>query len=152
MSSYNRVVRNVVILLYAALVALVVAACNRGPNQEAVRQGVMDHLAQVGLNVQGMNVDVTSVKFNGNQAEATVAFTPKGGNTSQGMSMRYTLQQQGGKWVVTGRQDSGSPHSGGAMPPGMANPHGGGMPGAQNPHGGGGQMPSPEELPPVKKQ
>ncbi len=111
----------------------------------------MDHLAQVGLNVQSMNVDVTSVKFNGNQAEATVSFTPKGGSASQGMSMRYMLEQKSGKWVVTGRQDSGAPHGGGAVPPGTTNPHGGGaMPGTENPHGGA-PMPSPQELPPVKK-
>ena len=97
-----------------------------------------------------MNVEVTSVQFNGNQAEATVSFTPKGGNAAQGMSMQYQLEQKDGRWVVVGRKDAGSSPHGGAMPPaapGMENPHGGGAP----PHRvrRGGQMPSPEDLPPA---
>jgi hypothetical protein len=118
------------------------AGCNRGvQNKDAVRQGVLDHLAQVQLNVASMNVEVTSVQFNGNQAEATVSFTPKGASGAPGMSMRYQLEQKDGRWVVMGRKDAGaSPHGGGAMPPAA--------PGMENPHGGG-KMPSPEDLPPA---
>ena len=118
------------------------AGCNRGvQNKDAVRQGVLDHLAQVQLNVASMNVEVTSVQFNGNQAEATVSFTPKGASGAPGMSMRYQLEQKDGRWVVMGRKDAGaSPHAGGAMPPAA--------PGMENPHGGG-KMPSPEDLPPA---
>jgi hypothetical protein len=130
------------------------AGCNRGvENKDAVRQGVLDHLAQVQLNVASMNVEVTSVQFNGNQAEATVSFSPKGGNAAQGMTMHYQLEQKGGRWVVMGRKDAGaSPHGGAAMPPaqpGMQNPHGGGMPSAPGAPGSGGKMPSPENLPPA---
>ena len=116
------------------------AGCNRGvQNKDAVRQGVLDHLAQVQLNVASMNVEVTSVQFNGNQAEATVSFSPKGGNAAQGMSMSYKLEQKDGRWVVMGRKDaSASPHGG--MPPAA--------PATENPHGGG-RMPSPEDLPPA---
>jgi hypothetical protein len=118
------------------------AGCNRGvENKDAVRQGVLDHLAQVSLNVASMNVEVASVQFNGDQAQATVTFTPKGGNASQSMSMQYQMQKKGGRWVVVGRKDAGpSPHGGGAMPPAA--------PGMENPHGGG-KMPSPEDLPPA---
>ena len=118
------------------------AGCNRGvENKDAVRQGVLDHLAQVQLNVASMNVEVTSVKFNGNQAEAAVSFSPKGGNAAQGMSMQYQLELKDGRWVVMGRKDAGSsPHGGGVMPPAA--------PGMENPHGGG-KMPSPEDLPPA---
>jgi hypothetical protein len=159
LASYNQVVRILVVLS----LALSLAACHRSArNDEAVRQGVIDYLAQKGLNVQGMNVAVTNLNRNGNQADATVSITPKGGNPSQGMSMQYQLEQRGDKWTVTGRKEAGgAPHGGGAMPPGMESPHGGGMPGAENPHGGGmppaasgpgSKMPSPEDLPPVKKQ
>lgn len=138
------------------------AACNRGiQNNDAVRQGVIDHLAKAGLNVKGMDVALSSVQYNGNQADATVSITPKGGNPSQGMSMKYHLEQQGSQWVVTGRQDSSAnPHGAGAMP-GAANPHGGGaVPSGANPHaggemappGGGAPMPSPEDLPPAGKK
>jgi hypothetical protein len=91
------------------------------------------------MNVASMNVEVTSVQFNGNQAEATVSFYPKGGNAAQGMSMQYQLELKDGRWVVMGRKDAGSsPHGG--MPPAA--------PGMENPHGGG-KMPSPEDLPPA---
>ena len=79
MYSYNQVVRILVVLS----LALSLAACHRSaPNNEAVRQGVIDYLAQKGLNVQGMNVAVTSLNMNGNHADATVSITPKGGNPS----------------------------------------------------------------------
>ena len=125
-----------------ALLMVCLAGCNRGAHdKEAIRQGVLDHLAAIQLNVAPMNVEVTSVQFNGNQAEATVSFYPKGGNAAQGMSMRYQLEQKDGRWVVMGRKDAGSsPHGGAAMPPAA--------PGMENPHGGG-KMPSPEDLPPA---
>ncbi len=128
-------------LLVCAL-ALAPVGCNRGggiENKEAVRQGVVDYLSsRSNLNVASMNVDVTSVTFKGNEADATVSFAPKGaGGAGQGMSMRYTLERKGNRWVVKGRADSGKnahgmggPGGEGAMPP---------MPG-QNPPAG--------ELPP----
>ena len=133
------------------LILLSAAACNRGgQNKDAVRQGVLDYLSgRKDLNIASMDVDVTSVQFNGNKADATVTFAPKGVSGAQGMTMRYQLEQQDGHWAVVGRQDSG--HAG-AVTPGAANPHGGGAvpePGA-NPHGEGGvHMPSPEDLPPT---
>ena len=108
------------------LVALLVAAfaftgCNRGvESKEAVRQAVIDYLAgRTNLNMNSMNVDVTAVTFKGDQADATVAFAPKGASgAAQGMSMRYTLERKGNRWVVKGRADSGGGHSG-AMGGGM---------------------------------
>ena len=147
-SRYNRKVRLVTFLL----TVLLLAGCNRGSqSKDAVRQGLMDYLSgRKDLNIGSMDVDVSSVQFNGNRADATVSFTPKGVPSSQGMTMRYQLEQQGSRWVVTGKQDSG--HSG-SVPPGSANPHeGGAAPGGANPHGGGGggvAIPSPEDLPPT---
>ncbi len=138
----------------AVLLLFSLAACNRGlHNNDAVRQGVIDHLSKAGLNVKGMDITLSSVQFNGNQADATVSITPKGGSPAQGMSMNYHLEQQGSLWVVTGRKDAGgSPHGGGAMPGAMppgANPHAGG---AAAPSGGAAPMPSPEDLPPAGKK
>ena len=137
-SGYNRGVRTSCV----ALLMVCLAACNRGAHdKEAIRQGVIDHLTQAQLNVASMNVEVTSVQINGNQAQATVSFTPKGGNAAQGMSMQYQLEKKGDAWAVVGRKDAGpSPHGGGGMPPAA--------PGVANPHGGG-KMPSPEDLPPA---
>jgi hypothetical protein len=103
-------------------------------------------------------VDLTAVQFNGGHADATVAFTPKGGPAGSGMSMRYQLEQQGSKWVVTGRQNTGAPHGAGGDPaaqPPAENPHGGmGEPPAAGGASGssGSSMPSPQDLPPVKKK
>jgi hypothetical protein len=138
------------------LLALSLAACNSASkNNDAVRQGVIDYLAQRGLNVQGMDVSITNLETKGNQADATVSIVPKGGDKAQGMSMRYHLEQRDNKWSVVGKKDTGaSPHGGGAMPPaapGAENPHGA-MPPAGAAPGGAGKMPSPEDLPPAKKQ
>jgi len=148
---YNREVRSAFIpskILCVTAILLCAAACNHSiENKEAVRQGVIDHLVAVGM--PGMNVEVTSVQFNGKQADVTVSITAKGMDPSQGMSMPYRLEQQGGKWIVQPRENSGqSPHGGGVMP-GVANPHGAGT---EEPGGGSAaKMPSPADLPPAGK-
>jgi len=135
----------------AAILAL--AGCH-GANQDkdAVRQGILDHLAEAGFSNQNMDVTVTSIQFNGDKADAVVEIAAKGANHGQGMQMRYSLQQKGGRWSVMGRADSGAGHGGG-MAPGVANPHGGGAMPTMPPAGGGGQkMPSPDDLPPAGKK
>ncbi|MCC6857495.1 MAG: hypothetical protein IT158_02985 [Bryobacterales bacterium] len=112
-------------LVLPIALALLLPGCNRGlETKEAVRQAVVDYLAErSNLNVSSMNIEVVSVAFRGNEADATVSFQPKGGG-AQGMEMRYSLEKQGNRWVVKGR---GSGHAGqgmgggtapGAMPPG----------------------------------
>jgi hypothetical protein len=134
------------------------AACksaNQNQNADALRQGVIDYLSQkAGMNVKGMDINLTNPKFNGNQADVTVTFGVKG--TGQvAMTKGYHLEMQGANWVVVGSQ-SGDEHGkmapdAGAMPGGAGapNPHAGGMPGAP---AGGGKMPSPEDLPPAGKK
>jgi hypothetical protein len=129
---------------------LAFTACNRG-NQDttAVRQGVLDHLSGRSLNVAAMDIDIPSVQFHGDKADVTVVFKPKGVATAQGMTLRYQMQQTGGRWTVVNTQDSGH---GGTAPPGTPNPHGGGgqLPNStSSPHGA---MPSPEDLPPASKK
>ena len=102
--------------------ALLLAACSRDiQNTDAVRQGVMEYLRalppQSGLSVDRMQVDVTSVAFQRDQARATVYFRPKGGGEG-GMHMNYVLERTGNKWTVRGRTESGvNPHGGQGMPP-----------------------------------
>ena len=138
------------------LLILCLAACQHGiQTNEAVRQGVIDHLTKANINPVNVDVTVSSVEFNGNKASAQVSVTAKGVTGGMPMNFKYLLEQQDKKWVVTGRDTSGdahgkeaapaaSPHCGGAMP--------GAMPGAANPHGGGAAMPSPNDLPPAKKK
>ena len=110
-------------------------ACNKAPeSKDAVRAGIMDHLTKnTGLDVNQMDITVQDVKFDGEQAVATVSFKPKA-SPDAGMTMPYTLDKRGGKWVVRKRSEAGSPH-GGAM-------GGGAM-------GGGGAMPMPEATKPA---
>jgi len=137
---YNRYVR----IVSALLLTLCLAGCNRGAqDKEAIRQAVAERLR--GMNMP-VDVAVTSVQIDGNQASAEVSITPKGA-PAQKMSMPYKLEKRDGKWVVVGRGEGGSPH-GGAMP-GMENPHGGAVPVPGGPGPAGGKMPSPENLPPA---
>jgi hypothetical protein len=149
-------------LISSLLPILCLAACQHGGqnNTDAVRQGVIDYLTKGNFNVAAMDVKVTSVQFNGDQADMAVAVTPKGQGGAMPMAFSYHLEHQNNKWVVMGHSNNAS-HGAGADPgAGGANPHGGAMPpamppatpGGDNPHGGGGgKMPSPEDLPPAKK-
>jgi len=106
--------------LLVAVVVVGSAACNRGiDTPEAVRQGVIDYLAKrSNINVSAMNVEVTSVSFRQSEADATVSFSAKGASQGQPMSMRYTLERKGNRWVVKEKSESGNPHAGGATIPG----------------------------------
>lgn len=88
-------------------------ACSRGiESKEAVRQAVIDHLAaRSNLNVSSMEVDVTAVSFRENEADATVMFRAKGAGTGQSMTMNYTLERKGNRWVVKSKSGvGGMPH------------------------------------------
>jgi hypothetical protein len=113
----------------AILASILATGCSHDiNNKEAVRQGVIDYLnkrrEQTGLDMSLLNVDVSNVAFQKNEATATVSFQPKGGG-AQGMSMNYVLERRGDKWVVKGRKESGmNPHGAQGMPgmPGMGMP------------------------------
>jgi hypothetical protein len=108
------------------LVSCALSGCNRAnQSQEAIRAGVIEYVATK-VNVGAMDVDVTSIDFKGKEADATVVFRAKGADPASGLQMRYTLEQQSGKWVVKDKaQAGGSPH-GAPMNPGgePASPHG----------------------------
>jgi hypothetical protein len=119
--------------LFAA--AMLLAACSRDiQNTDAIRQGVIEYLqartAQTGLDPNMMQVEVTSISFQRDEARAGVFFRPKNGPEAGGMQMNYVLDRKGSKWVVRGRTENG------------ANPHGA--------PGGGIQMPAlPPNHPPI---
>ena len=116
MQEYNRDVRKS--LLVGAAVLL--SACSRDiQNSDAVKAGVIDYLktnqSRIGLDPNGMNIDVTSVSFQQSEARATVAFRAKAGGDGTPMMINYVLDKKGDKWVVRGRTENGvSPH--GAAP------------------------------------
>jgi hypothetical protein len=106
-SGYNQTVKPTVLLA----AALLLISCGKDiQNNEAVRQAVVEDLtrrqAQTGLDMNTMQVDVSSVSFRKNAADAVVSFTPKNAEGG-GLRMNYVLERKGDKWVVTGRQASG---------------------------------------------
>jgi len=83
----------------------------------------LTHLSKnAALDVNQLAIDVTDVKFNGNEATATVSIKPKSA-PEQAMSMSYTLERQGEKWLVKGKAAG---HAGGGG--GMGAPMEGGAP------------------------
>jgi len=121
------------------LALALLAGCSKNiQTNEAVRAGVIKHLSQnSGLNLAQMDIEVTSVTFRDNEADAVVGFKPKGTGAASGMSMRYTLEKQGNEWVVKKKADSGMGH--GMTPPAAAPSAGeGGLPPGHPPTGGAG--------------
>ena len=109
----------------AALAILLLTGCAKDiNNKEAVRTAVVDYLTKrseaTGLNMANMNIQVASVSFQQDQAQATVSITPNG--ASDGMQMSYALVRKGDKWEVKGQQSSGGASHGGGAPAGMALP------------------------------
>ena len=114
---------NRALVLFAAALAVVGVGCNRAPDdKEAVKAGVVEHLQKnAALDMNQLSVDVGDVKFEGNRAVAQVSIKPKTA-PDQGMSMSYTLERRGDKWMVQGR---GAGHGGMGMGGGAG--MGGGM-------------------------
>jgi hypothetical protein len=135
---------------FAAAAALLMCACSHKDiqNKDAIRSAVVDYLnkrsSQTGLDMNLMNVEVSSVSYENNEARATVAFRPKNSDTG-GMSMNYVLERRGDHWVVKGRSESGmNPHGAQGMPPAQGE---GGM--QPMPPGAGGMQPLPPGHPPT---
>ena len=72
--------------------------------QEAIIQRLQ---ASSGLDLKSLDVTTTSVTFDKNIASATVSFHPKSDPTiNNAMTMKYTLEDRDGKWVVVNVADS----------------------------------------------
>ncbi len=129
------------ILIPAALL-LVSAGCQKNvQTNEAVLKCVKQHLANnKGLNVESMDIQITTVTFRDTEADATISFKPKGGDPAAGMEMKYTLERKGNDWVVKKTPAAGG--HGGVMPGGMGSGMGSGM-------GGGQGMQMPPNHPPA---
>ena len=111
------------------MAALLLGACTKDiQNKQALKDSVIDYLNErmstTGLDVRLMDVDISSMSFERDQARATVVFRPKATPEGQPMTMNYSFDRKGDKWVVRGRQDSGAnPHGAGGLPaPGAAQP------------------------------
>ncbi len=88
-------------------------------NKDAVKEAVMKRLANVqGLNMAGMDIEVTNVSFQENKADAQVAFKAKGSAENM-LNMSYKLEREGDLWVVKSSSGGmGGMGGGGGLPPG----------------------------------
>lgn len=85
------------------LAALLVAGCSKNiDTTEAVKEGIIKDIAKK-VDVGNMDINVDSVSFRENEADATVSFMPKGGGASQAMIMTYKLERNGDEWRIKSR-------------------------------------------------
>jgi hypothetical protein len=119
-----RIRMSAVAAVSTGLLLLLSAACGKDiNNKEAVRAAVVEYLnskaSSTGLNVASMDIQVGSVSFEKDQAQAMVSIKPKG--MAEGMQMTYALVRKGDKWEVKSKQQGagGDPHGGvgGEIPP-----------------------------------
>lgn len=98
---------------------LLVGCANSMHDQKKVEAAIVDRLqTKSGLDLKALDVQTTNVSFDKNKAYATVSFHPKDdARVNSGMVMKYTLEDQGGKWVVV-KVGDGQGH--GTLPPGGA--------------------------------
>jgi hypothetical protein len=128
-----------ILLAVMGVAVSLTCGCNKSrnlQNPEAVRKGVMEYLGKrAGLDVNSMQIEVSSVNFRENEADALVSIKAKGSNDpASGMQMSYTLERKDDKWVVKGRSGKGAAAGHGEGP---AMPGGAGAMGGM----GGGKMP-----------
>jgi hypothetical protein len=123
---YNSFVRFVICSSVLAGVLFLASCAKDINNKEAVKEAVMKRLTTVsGLNMSGMEVEISSVSFQGDKADAQVAFKGKGSADAM-LNMSYKLQRKGDEWAVT--STSGGMGGGAStLPPGHppATPGGG---------------------------
>ncbi|HXJ38342.1 MAG TPA: hypothetical protein VNH18_03630 [Bryobacteraceae bacterium] len=115
--------------LSTAALALALVACSKNiDTMDAVKQGVLRDIPK-DINLSAMDVSVVSVSFRGKEADAVVAFAPKGGAPM--MNMKYTMERKGDEWHIKARaagaieQHAAQPDPGqaGAAPQGLPPGH-----------------------------
>jgi hypothetical protein len=110
------------LLLVAGALCAMLACSKNIQNSDAVKQSILDYLKSrpgIGLNLDAMDIQVSNVRFSEKEADAQVAFVPKGRPADSGMSMNYKLEREGDKWVVKSKAMSSmggvpTPAAGGA--------------------------------------
>lgn len=86
----------VALLSFAALLG-----CSKNIDTiDAVKQGVLRDIPK-DVNAGAMDVNVVSVSFRGQEADAVVSFAPKGGPPM--MSMNYTMERKNSEWHIKKR-------------------------------------------------
>ena len=99
-------------VLYSILFAMLVffGGCKKQESDsDGIRAGIHQRLSSLNtLNLGAMDMNITSVSIQGNQAQAQVEFRPKtGAPQGAGMQVAYSLEKQNGKWVVKNSAPAG---------------------------------------------
>jgi hypothetical protein len=96
-------------LTLIGLLALFAGCKKQESDADAIRSGINQHLASLKtLNLDAMDMNITNVSIQGNQAQAQVEFRPKSGTPQgAGMQVAYSLEKQNGEWVVQNSQPAG---------------------------------------------
>jgi hypothetical protein len=92
-----------------AMVVFVAGCKKQESDSDSIRAGINQHLSSLStLNLGAMDMSVTNISIQGNQAQAQVEFRPKtGAPQGAGMRVAYSLAKQDGKWVVQTTQPAG---------------------------------------------
>jgi hypothetical protein len=118
--------RSALVCAIGLVVVATIGACRGINSKSAVEKAIQAHLERNStLALNAFTTEVSSVKFDGDNAEAVVTFRS---TQAQDMSVqvRYTLRKEGDHWVVQSSAGMGDSPHGGGMPqsPGQgANPH-----------------------------
>jgi len=130
-------------VLLAAL-GLSLTACSKNiDTMEDVKKGVIAGIPK-DINLNGMDVNVVSVSFRGKEADALVAFAPKGGPAM--MNMKYTMERKGDVWTIKSRSTAATDHA--AQDPTQGSPQA--LPPGHPPATGSGELPAGH--PPLDKK
>lgn len=133
--------RSLLATLLGALLLVTGACKSKTDNKDAIRDGVVKHIAAMnGLNVNNMSIVVTQATVNGDNAEASVEIRAKNAEPGAApMQLTYQMQKQGKEWVVVkGQSTGGMQHPA----PGTMPPQGSMPPGHPTTGGTAGQMPA----------
>jgi hypothetical protein len=101
--------RTAYFLTVLGLLVLFAGCKKQESDADAIRSGINQHLASLKtLNLGAMDMNITNVSIQGNQAQAQVEFKPKtGAPQGAGMQVAYSLEKQNGLWVVQNTQPAG---------------------------------------------
>lgn len=94
-------------LIFLSIVVL--AGCGSNlKSRDKVQAAIVQRLQKSsGLDLTNLDVSTTALSFDKNLAYATVSFHPKNDpSITNGMTMKYTLEERQGNWVVIKVADS----------------------------------------------
>ena len=101
--------RKIQLLAVVGLLVIFAGCKKQMSDADAIRSGINQHLASLKtLNLGAMDMNITNISVQGNQAQAEVEFKPKtGAPQGAGMQVSYSLAKQNGEWVVQNTQPTG---------------------------------------------